>query len=480
MKTDGGADTQTRRRKIGPRLIGILIVVGCFGIAASLTGSGDYSGLLQRFLLKTDNIIVEHRPDPAYDRLYPYYVEYCAVSQWRALDGRRGNPFGHALAYIKGACKDESAPFPLLRRCHRIATDVEDSEHGVGVSVGRWFRNVNWIAIPGYRLTFDGGLDGEDTVNAASMAATARAAIDRGVFDGVELHPEWTRRGGETLEDFVIRESLGTDFAVQFARNAFCARVPVTEAMLDEVIAFLNDKNEEYATGNADYNWHLLANNCVHTMRNALAAANVWSPLSVLGLKLLHVVNPAVPANEFVNLAILGADGPLASYRRIRADGPLRDALHEFRWLPTRQGALVKTLPVHQRNDVFETGLRLFTVQSPFRMGKAAHVVRLLSDPRHVDVVANLDFFAATYDEILADEDTAEERLTSVRGTRYRRIDRLHQDYIAAQRAEVSALERRLAAAENSASPARDTRADSEGPAAAGARNAGHQRIHGG
>lgn len=31
--------------------------------------------------------------------------------------------------------------------------------------------------------------------------------------------------------------------------------------MLDEIVAFLNDKNLEYATGKDDYNWHLLANN---------------------------------------------------------------------------------------------------------------------------------------------------------------------------------------------------------------------------
>ena len=49
--------------------------------------------------------------------------------------------------------------------------------------------------------------------------------------------------------------------------------------MLDEVIAFLNDKNREYAEGDADYNWSVWADNCVHTLRNALAAANIWSPL---------------------------------------------------------------------------------------------------------------------------------------------------------------------------------------------------------
>ena len=45
--------------------------------------------------------------------------------------------------------------------------------------------------------------------------------------------------------------------------------------MLDPIIAFLNDKNREYVEGEADYNWSAWADNCSHTMRNALAAANI-------------------------------------------------------------------------------------------------------------------------------------------------------------------------------------------------------------
>jgi hypothetical protein len=80
-------------------------------------------------------------------------------------------------------------------------------------------------------------------------------------------------------------EGIGTDLALQFARSVFCAHVPITESMLDEVIAFLNDKNREYVEGDADYDWSVWADNCAHTLRNALAAANIWSPLSVQAVK---------------------------------------------------------------------------------------------------------------------------------------------------------------------------------------------------
>jgi hypothetical protein len=81
--------------------------------------------------------------------------------------------------------------------------------------------------------------------------------------------------------------------------------------MLDPIIAFLNDKNREYAEGEADYNWSAWADNCSHAMRNALAAANIWSPLSVRAVKFRQIFNLAIPANEFVNLAELITQGDI-------------------------------------------------------------------------------------------------------------------------------------------------------------------------
>ena len=225
--------------------------------------------------------------------------------------------------------------------------------------------------------------------------------------------------------------------------------------MLGEVIDFLNDKNREYAEGKADYNWSVWADNCVHTLRNALAAANIWSPLSVRAVKFRQIFNLAVPANEFVNLAVLGNTGDISDYRQIQDDGPQRDALHEFNWLPTRQGALVKTLPVHAPNDLYDTTFRLFTLQSPFRMGKTEQAVDLLSDPRFVHLDANLRYFGKKYDAILAAHDERRDRLASVRGTPYRRVQRLYYDYIKAQRAEVASMLDRIPELESSTGAAR-------------------------
>jgi hypothetical protein len=234
---------------------------------------------MSRFMLKPDHIIIERRPDAAYDRLFPYYVELCATSQFRSKLKGEGGVAGHAVMYIKGACKDEQAPYPQLRRCRAAATELADPEHGAGVSVGRWFRNVNWVAIPGYELFYRGNLKTGERLTQAHFEATVRDSIDKGIYKGVEFH-DYPSAGEAGLENFVANEGIGTDFALQFARSAFCARLPVNEPMLNEVIAFLNDKNREYAEGEADYNWSVWADNCSHTLRNALAAANIWPPLS--------------------------------------------------------------------------------------------------------------------------------------------------------------------------------------------------------
>jgi hypothetical protein len=412
-----------------------------------LSGCGE-DGVMSRFLLKPDHIIIERRPDPAYDQLFPYYVELCATSQFRSKLKGEGGIAGHAVMYIKGACKDEQAPFPQLRPCRAAATELNNPEHGAGVSVGRWFRNVNWVAIPSYQLFYEGNLKIGERLTQANFDATVHDAIDTGIYKGVEFHDYPSASAGGGLENFVANEGIGTDFALRFARSVFCARLPITEPMLEEVIAFLNDKNREYADGEADYNWSVWADNCAHTLRNAFAAANIWSPLSVRAVKFRQLFNLAVPANEFVDLAELGTEGDIDDYREIQQDGPQRDALHEFHWLPTRHGALLKTLSVHEPNDLYDTTFRLFTLQSPFRMGKTQRAIDLLSDERFVNLDANLHYFRDKYEMILASHDERRDMLASVRGTPYRRVERLFYDYIKAQRTEVDSMLARLSVLE--------------------------------
>ena len=112
------------------------------------------------FSMKSDydfdvgNLPPEHRPDPKYDTLFPYYVEVCALSQYRGKDDDKGGIPGHMVMYLHGACLDPKAHYPQLCFCEDADTDYT----GVGVTVNRYTKNANWIAVPGRALFFDGNL----------------------------------------------------------------------------------------------------------------------------------------------------------------------------------------------------------------------------------------------------------------------------------------------------------------------------------
>jgi len=73
----------------------------------------------------------------------------------------------------------------------------------------------------------------------------------------------------------------------------------------------------------------------------------------------------------------------------------------------------------------------------------------LLSDQRFVQLDANLRFFQKKYDTILAGRDEEGDMLSSVRGTSYRRVERLYYEYIKTQRAEVEGMLDRLSSLED-------------------------------
>ena len=129
-----------------------ILGAGAVGFAG-LTGGCVHETVMARLQLKPGDLVIERRPDTAYEKLFPYYVQLCAASQFRSkITGEGGGIAGHAILYFKGACKDDDAAFPQLRRCRVVATSRQDPEHGAGVSVNRMFKNVNWVATPGYEL----------------------------------------------------------------------------------------------------------------------------------------------------------------------------------------------------------------------------------------------------------------------------------------------------------------------------------------
>jgi hypothetical protein len=85
-------------------------------------------------------------------------------------------------------------------------------------------------------------------------------------------------------------------------------------------------------------------------------------------------------------------------------------------------------------------------------MGKTQRAVDLLSDERFVKLDANLRYFHKKYDTILTSHDERRDTFASVRGTPYRRVERLYYEYLQAQRAEVDSMLDRLSGLEEALS----------------------------
>jgi hypothetical protein len=342
--------------------------------------------------------------DPRYDALFPYYLELCAVSQIRPHFAPHGGSPGHAAMYLKGACRDPSTEFPTLKVCGP-EVDLTDPESGSGVSVNKVLRNVNWIATPGKRLFYYGNLQPDDVLDKEKGLAAIYDAEAAGVFAGIDIHGTFKPPPGDREARLYLAaaETLGTDFALSFGRTVFCSSLPLERRQLEDVIAYLNDLNRDYALGGYDYQWSGYNDNCSHTLHNSLAAAGVWRPKSIATYRLGQLVNLSVPANEFADLALLSTSFPIDDFDRILADPVLRRTLAQRSWLPVRHGAMLKLIPVHQQNELYETDAAIFMLENPFRQRKSRTVRELFDEPRNTDLEANLLHFQELYRRILAE-----------------------------------------------------------------------------
>jgi len=376
------------------------------------------------------------RPEPAYEAMFPHYVELCAVSQFRRRDGKTGGIPGHAVMYLKGACVDRDAPYPTLERCLENTVDPEDQRHGAGISVNRIFKNVNWMAVPGKRLLLDGDLAPDERLTQERYDAIEREAIELGVFRGIEVHERFLedKDPGVSLEEFIADRAIGTDFALRLSRTAWCTRLPVTQPMIVEIMEYLNEMNRQYATGEADYDWSGYHDNCVHLLHNALAAADVWKPKSIRVIKLRQMFNLAVPANAVIDLGWRSVSSPLEDPDKLRRDTVSRESLATYGWVAGRHGALIKSLPIHQDNDLFETRVRILLFGKPIRSGAARKSQELLADARFSELETNLRYYRARYRVIL---DGLDERPAA--GTvEERRFVKRYREYLERELADVS------------------------------------------
>ncbi|MBI5201393.1 MAG: hypothetical protein HY925_07390 [Elusimicrobia bacterium] len=354
-----------------------------------------------------------------YNALFPYYAEICAVTVFEKKGSKPGGSGGHAIMFINGAEIDPSAGYPKLRLAPE-GTDLSGPDSGVGISVNKVFANVNWVAIPGRDMFFHGGLSPTATLEPSTVEALVAKASAQTWFDGIRPHDEQLQNKPPAMpvKEFMVRSALGTDFAITFARSAYCSRLPLSREGLGKVLNYLNARNVE-ARANG-YQWNGLTNNCSHIPHNALAEAGVWDPKKIRGAghfdRIRSVVGSGVksvfgltpdlsfPANNFVRLYEAGNTRPIGDVFDAFHNHDVRRTMQDG-WTSTGPGALVATYAIHDAslNRVYQPGKDPLLASVPLLWDKRSKFDKLTREPpaELTDLGANLASYSARYKKTL-------------------------------------------------------------------------------
>ncbi|MEJ0070357.1 MAG: hypothetical protein WDO24_18455 [Pseudomonadota bacterium] len=339
-----------------------------------------------------------------YSALYPYYAEVCAVSQIQKKPGFgadiRGGPGGHAVLYLNGVCRVRDAGYPTVAVCDG---DPQPGQ-GVGLSVNAHYSNANWVATEGRDFFLTGGLSPMTRLTRIAYRRAQEQAEAQGVLDGVTFHDGVfdDMPAGMSRRDWMYEMSIGTDYAIGFARDRYCARVPLDRARMARVVDFLNDLNAPYKAGRKVFDWNVLQNNCSHMIHNALSAADIWDMWEPERFVLFAAFDFPVPKNELVNLMRRTNDLPLNDPATLYADSAARAAVLADGILPTGPGALAEFRPVIQDNEVYDTDLSLIFYDEPI-LGRYERRFRsIYTEPRYFDLRANLRYFTDLYRQLQA------------------------------------------------------------------------------
>lgn len=347
------------------------------------------------------------RPGPvqdaaSYNRLYPDYVELCAVS---GIDKRpgfgaaiHGGPGGHSVLFLHGACRDRDQLYPTLRLCR------PGDPPGAGVSANSHFSNANWVASDGPDFLFDGMLRPGQALTRAAYRQTQNQAEQNRLLDGIRFH-DWVfadKPARVSRRDWTYEVSVSTDYAVDFGRGRLCGRLPVSRARMARIVAALNARNAAYRGGKPAYVWNVLQNNCAHLTHNALAAAGLWPACPIERPLPLAALTFPVPKNEVMDLLHRANDFDLADLPAIFHDPLARMELLRDGVLPAAPGALLLSEPARAENEVYDPEETLIFYQDPVFGSFQTWLNHMQAAPRYHDVLANLEHFQRLYARIQA------------------------------------------------------------------------------
>jgi hypothetical protein len=353
------------------------------------------------------NVPADTLDEATYTSIYPWYAEFCALSEIDKKPGFGaqiipGGPGGHSILYLNGVCRVKDAGYPVVTLCGNGGNPRPGE--GVGLSVNDHYQNANWIATQGRDFVFRGDLAPGEGLTRKNYLQTQAKAQAMGILDGVEFHREVfdDQPADMAKTDFMYDMSIATDYAVGFARDRYCARVPLDRTKMAAIVDYLNRVNAPYRSGQKVFEWNVLENNCTHLAHNVLAVAGIWSEWPTGRPLLISAFDFPVPKNEFVNLMRRTNDLPITDRNALYDDTAARATILNWHYIPTQPGGLAEAARAIQPNEVYNTHLRLIFYDEPTFGHYQRRFDNIFRDPRYTDLRANLRHFSAMYATILA------------------------------------------------------------------------------
>ncbi len=339
----------------------------------------------------------------AYQDHFPAYFEYCTGSRWMLQSGEKGGSPGHGFTYIHGLCKDYRSDYPRVIPCAEVSKEFHlmYPHSGVGISLDKNFTNVMWVAVPGRDFMINGNRSPEP-ISRSRINEHISEVTRLKIFDGVRSKSDALKTMTLGTPEYfagIALDTLGTDHAVNWARELHCATIPVPVASLGKVADFLNKSNEQFR-GEREYEWSKLSNNCVHISINQSAALGINKPIALDQKFLRKLTNMALPANGFLMYADRAVLARSPSLRK------LQKSVSEKGFHHAQVGAMLRSYDAFPSGEYFKTD-ELSVLTAP-RISKPLSLLatprsyaRRYMTPANSELKANAEMWVARYQRLL-------------------------------------------------------------------------------
>jgi hypothetical protein len=334
----------------------------------------------------------------SYDSIFPYYTVQCSFSQERKTDGHSTSFMGHTVLYVKGACRDQSVPYPKLKLCE-AGTDLTKETSGVALSVEKIVSNSQYIPTDGVDFLLNGSSLPDEPLTNDSLKNTVNTVLASGSLNGLKIHDKDLRKkpANTSVAEYLAWTGLGTDFAVSFGRDSTCARIPMTQSQIQAEVNYINETNEPYVTGAVEFSWSAVGDNCAHFTHDVLAAGGIRTEIprgDSRGREIYNFVSLhwEIPTNDVLkDLEFANDLSRIRSAEEVFNDHEEREVFNKLGTLP-RLGATVEEIPMHLfENNIYKANSpNTFLLEFPVVDNRGRKFNALEKDPAFSSVAANL------------------------------------------------------------------------------------------